>query len=143
MAKKKEAKARGVRIEKEPVFLNISNEPSSTWSEAQLAAASMYGKIIDIPTPFVPYNLDYQEITLLAVMYAERVSNEYPGTKIVQIMGGEATFDFTLVGILQFRQIHCVAAAYDFPQSEGQPARREFVQFRSYPNFLTLISFNA
>ena len=51
---------------KKKLFINVSNHPSSTWSESQRNAAQKFGEIIDVTFPAVDPNCDERQINELS-----------------------------------------------------------------------------
>jgi hypothetical protein len=124
------------------MFINLSNHPSSEWSQSQLLAASKYGLLVDIPFPVVDPHSETGPIVFLAENYEieirKMVSKEPRGSTAVHIMG-ELTFCFKLVVQLQKVGIRCLLSTTN-RQTIDQPdgtkiSRFEFVRFREYPDF--------
>ena len=120
------------------MFLNLSNHPSSGWSQGQLAAAeSLGGAILDEPFPEVPPEADGEEVRRLGADVVDRVLPLAPAGVMVQ---GEFTLAFYLVTELQLRGIPCYAAttrrisvSIRLPDGGSQTrANFEFVRFRRY-----------
>ena len=55
------------------MFVNFSNHPSEKWPKKQIAAASAYGQIRDVPFPVVPANADEILIESLADESVEKI----------------------------------------------------------------------
>jgi hypothetical protein len=73
------------------VFINFSNHPSANWSEAQLAAALQYGKIMDIPFPAVDPTASTKGVAQTAGEYLRRINELAPKAVLCQ---GEFTLTF-------------------------------------------------
>lgn len=122
--------------EKYSLFLNLSNHPSSHWSEEQFAAAREYGEIKDIPFPAVDENLDEEGIDALADEYFEKikeVSDFIPCT--VHIMG-EMTFTYALVNKLKEAGYTPVASTswrdVQIQEDGSKQVKFHFCRFRKY-----------
>ena len=118
-------------------FVNLSNHPSSKWSEKQLNEAYKYGDIVDIDFPSIRAEAGEEEITSLATVYAEQITALQPAAVMCQ---GEFTFVYALVRLLTARGIPCVAAcsarsvmeSVDEDGNTKKLAVFEFVRFRKY-----------
>lgn len=116
------------------MFINITNHPSSDWSEEQLNAARSYGKIVDIPFPNVKPDFTPANIGSLADALVEYVKTlcEAP---VVHVMG-ELTFTYAVVSRLKALGITCLASTTErnaVIASDGKKVSKfKFVQFREY-----------
>lgn len=116
------------------MFINLSNHPSSGWSEEQLRAAREYGKVIDLSFPniepyFTPKDVnDLAEITLDEIM-------ELDANPVVHVMG-EMTFTYSVVSRLKALGITCVASTTErlikMMPGGKKISEFKFVQFREY-----------
>ncbi len=123
------------------MLINLSNHPSSQWSEEQTKAARHnYGQLIDLPFPAIDPEAETYDIERLAEDYEIKVRQllaaESSGNFAVHIMG-ELTFCFALVARLQKAGIQCLASttsrlAIDQPDG-SKISRFGFVKFREYP----------
>ena len=115
------------------MLLNLSNHPSSAWSEAQMqAAVAQYGSVQDLPFPNIPPDAAAEEVRQLAEAYEAKVRQADPAA--VHLMG-EMTFTFALVQRLQAIGIPCIASTTEriAEERDGQKiVTFRFVQFRSY-----------
>jgi len=123
------------------MLINLTNHPSSNWSEAQRAAAQVYGEIEDWQFPLIPPEWDESQVASLAKTYAERLIQRLKeagqGPHAVHVMG-EMTFTYTLVHLLQQAGVTCVASTTnriveEDPVSGKKVAQFRFERFRSYP----------
>lgn len=127
----KVAPARGCQ----PVFVNISNHPSSDWEEAQRAAALVFAPtIVDIPLPPVSPNAVNEDIGGLVEACLAKV----PAGASHAMVQGEFTLVYALVRALQRQGTVCFAATTERDTCMGDAGevthRFRFVRFREYPN---------
>ncbi len=118
------------------MLLNLSNHPSTAWSEEQLRAGrEQYGEVQDMPFPNVPPEADVEAVCRLAADYAQRICALLPRPLAVHVMG-EMTFTYQLVSLLRAAGVMCVASTTvrDVVEEEGgvKVSRFRFVRFRSY-----------
>lgn len=116
-----------------PVFVNLSNHPSTAWVQAQRdAALALAPEIVDIPFPPVPPDATADDIACLR----DACLAEVPAGASHAMIQGEFTLAFALVQALQGRNIVCLAATTDRDVDEtaaGELLRRfRFVGFRPY-----------
>lgn len=116
------------------MLLNLSNHPSTAWSEAQLKAAkAQYGELIDLPFPNIPPTFSRAEVDALAADYEQQVLALSPSA--VHLMG-EMTFTCNLVQRLLARGIPSVASTSERRVVEEADGKKtllfQFVQFRGY-----------
>ena len=85
------------------MLVNLTNHPSSKWSDEQRKASEIYGDIIDIPFPVIDPVFDDG--------YFDTIADEYVG-KVVELSGdlvvlvqGEYVLTFKLVEMLKKRGI--------------------------------------
>ena len=120
------------------MLINLSNHPSPNWPSQQLAAAQVYGKIIDLPFPDINPSGDEEYIQSLASEYIDMINNYQLSTVNCQLsvhIMGEMTFTFAMVNALQNRNITCVASTTERISSEESGVKTSefrFVQFREY-----------
>lgn len=115
-------------------FVNLTNHPTATWSEAQLSAArALAERILDIPFPDVAPDADEKTIKALA----ESCVAGMPPETSHALVQGEFTLTVELVRRLQARGITCLAATSSREVDEDAAGRRTstftFVRFRAYP----------
>lgn len=118
-----------------PLFLNLSNHPSSSWSEGQLAAARQYGEVVDMEFPAVGPDADETTIEALAEKYEKQIMALAKDKRLTVHIMGEMTFTFCLVERLKRKGIACMASTTNrqVEECEGQKLSTfQFVRFRNY-----------
>lgn len=116
------------------VFVNLSNHPSSAWSETQITAAEQYGKIVDISFPMIDASAGEEQVVQLADQYLDEIMKMEPAAVMCQ---GEFTFVYSLVRRLKEKKVVCLAACSErmvADTADGKIVRFEFVKFREYLN---------
>lgn len=115
------------------MLLNLTNHPSSQWSEKQYNhALELYKEVIDLPFPQILPSLGSSAFDFLVNEYEQKIRQINP--LAVHIMG-EMTFSFSLVQRLKAIGILCIASTTErITEQIGntKTSRFEFVQFRSY-----------
>ena len=116
------------------MLLNLSNHPSTSWSEEQIAATqSRYGTVQDLPFPQIPPTWTTDEVEQLVEEHITKIRQANPTA--VHLMG-ELTFCFSLVAKLQRIGIPCVASTTErntIDKPDGTKiAVFRFVKFREY-----------
>lgn len=122
--------------DKPNLLINLSNHPSSKWSEEQLASAMEYGKCIDIPFPNVDPFADEHVISELAdTKIAEILTLAKDNTVTVHIMG-EMCLTFQIVSKLNEYGIKCISSTtYRVAETLPDGSKRiefHFKRFREY-----------
>ena len=115
------------------MLLNLSNHPTTSWSESQLAAAGGRDNVIDLPFPTVSPDGDEAYIEQLANEYYNKI-NAMEDITAVHIMG-EMNFTFALVTKLKAEGIKCVASTTKRETVEENGvkiSKFNFVRFREY-----------
>lgn len=113
------------------MFLNLSNHPTTSWSESQLAACG--GKVVDMQFPQVNPDGDEEYIQQLANEYCNKIM-EMQDVTAVHIMG-EMNFTFALVTKLKESGIKCVASTTKRETVEENGvkiSKFNFIRFREY-----------
>lgn len=118
-------------------FLNISNHPSSLWSEKQKKAAENFGPIIDISFPDVNPSASEEEINAMAEELFTKAMKFSPSAVMCQ---GEFTLSYCLISMFLRHEIKCLAACterrtVEVPQEDGtiiKTSLYDFVKFREY-----------
>jgi hypothetical protein len=117
------------------MFINLTNHPSSGWSEAQLAAAHQYGDIVDMSFPIVEPYFTKDDILRLVKECMEVIMGMRDGDTVVHVMG-EMTFTHNLVNALEEADIICLASTTErniVMTPDGKKLSEfKFVQFREY-----------
>lgn len=116
------------------MFINLTNHPSSGWSQEQLNAALQYGEIVDISFPIIEPFFTKAEVDELSNVTVETIKglDECP---VVHVMG-EMTFTYAVVERLKTQGITCVASTTErlvkmMPDGK-KISEFKFVQFREY-----------
>lgn len=116
------------------MFINLTNHPSSGWSEEQKRAAKEYGEIIDVSFPEIGPDFTSKEVNELAdkVVESIRKMDDYP---VVHVMG-EMTMTYAIVSRLKAIGITCIASTTErniVMMPDGRKVSEfKFVQFREY-----------
>ena len=118
------------------MFINLSNHPSSKWSEAQAEAAKQYGDIVDLPFPAVDPTADEDVIAALADECCQEVLRLVEGQNVTVHVMGEMTLTYAIVYRLTSMNILCVASTTqrvvaNMPDGTKQSTFK-FVKFRYY-----------
>lgn len=147
------------------MLINLSNHPSSAWSETQLREAlKQFGCIYDLPFPAISPKAGtnrvnklaagyFQDILVLQFQSAEEVEVTDPALKAAGVgyhdlkepfgvhLMGELTFCFALAARLQSHFIRCIVsttARKAIEQDGMKLSQFNFVKFRDYPPLLNL-----
>jgi hypothetical protein len=113
------------------MLLNLSNHPSSNWTEPQLTAAG--GKVEDLAFPQVAPDGDEAYIEQLVNDYYNKIIT-FQGITAVHIMG-EMTFCYKLITKLKAHNIRCLASTTKRETVEENGikiSKFNFVRFREY-----------
>lgn len=121
------------------MLINLSNHPSSYWSDKQLnMAKGCYENVIDLPFPAIEPDADDIEISRIADEYTERIIyllKTIIKNNAVHLMG-EMALTFALVIRLQKHNITCVCSTSKrisyFDENNIKHSKFEFVRFREY-----------
>ena len=115
------------------MLINLSNHPSTSWSESQLAnATAVYNSIHDISFPPISPEMSEIQITDLAQNYVKQVIALKPIA--VHIMG-EMNFVHKCVTLLKMYDIKCIASTSEREVIEENGTKLStfrFIQFREY-----------
>lgn len=119
------------------MFINLSNHPSSLWSESQLNEAKQYGEVVDLPFPLISPYVSEEDLAGLVNEYRQRVLSF---GKPVVMLQGEYVFTYRLVKQLKEAGLSVLASCTDRKTVEKQEADGtttktsvfEFVGFRAY-----------
>ena len=116
------------------MFINLTNHPSSGWSEEQLQAAQQYGEIMDLSFPIIEPSFTAQEVKELAEMVVDEILR-MDANPVVHAMG-EMTLTYAIVSRLKSKGITCVASTTErlvrmMPDGK-KVSEFKFVQFREY-----------
>ena len=118
------------------LFINLSNHPSSSWSDEQRNVALKYGEIIDMDFPQIKSTGDENYVSQsVQQKHAEILQLAKTNNVTVHVMG-ESNFVFTLVSLLRLDDIKCVASTTERIVEEEEEGKKistfKFVQFREY-----------
>lgn len=121
---------------KEKLMVNLSNHPLETWSEEQKAAATEYGKAIDMEFPAIEPNANQVEIEDVVNRYMEQIKLQMDYYDMTIHLMGEMTFTYRMVSQLKELGVKCIASTTkrnSFVDSDGKKISEfKFVQFREY-----------
>jgi hypothetical protein len=124
------------------MLINLSNHPSSGWSEPQLEAAREWGKINDLPFPVIDPEGEEENIQELAQDHLQSIHEMLAGCEgphAVHLMG-EHTFCFAMTALLQKEGITCLVSTthrkVTFESNGAKTTHFRFVKFRRYPKVL-------
>lgn len=116
------------------MFINLTNHPSSGWSEEQLNAARQYGEIADFHFPAIEPYFTAEEVGELADITVEGI-RAFCDEPVVHVMG-EMTFTYAVVSRLKSAGITCLASTTERLVSMMPDGKKvsefKFVQFREY-----------
>lgn len=123
-------------INRNKVFLNLSNHPYHDWEDCQKQAATVYGDVVDMSFPIVDEREDEAYITHLAQTYFQQIKEiGTPQSLTVHLMG-EMTFCFALLKMLQQEGYTCVASTSKRMVEEIYTSQKQvvfqFERFRKY-----------
>ena len=119
------------------MLINLSNHPTSFWSEAQTKAASeQFSEVTDLPFPAVDPAGDEKYIQALVDDYIPQIQllTKDSSNVTVHIMG-EMTFTFAMIDALQKIGIKCIASTTTrvaVVEDEVKTSEFQFVKFREY-----------
>ena len=122
------------------MLINLSNHPSSIWSEEQVKSAKdNYDRIIDLVFPDIYPAADLKEVERIVRKYFTDIKNILTQSKdennAVHLMG-EFTFTFNLLEMLKQNNIHAVASTTSrevFEDEKGNKISKfNFIRFRNY-----------
>lgn len=115
------------------MLLNLSNHPSSQWSQAQLVAAKVYGDVIDIPFPSIDPYASEADIAVLVEDFFHLVKSMGGVEDLTIHLMGEFSFTYALLCRLRQDGYNCIVStsARNVIMKEGiKEVIFEFVRFR-------------
>lgn len=121
-----------------PIFINLSNHPSSGWGEEQLSAAIAYGEIVDKAFPIVAPHATADDVKHLAEECVEHILEYGSPTNLTVHIMGEMTLCYAIISRLLARGIRCVASTTEriVTEVDGKKVSEfHFVQFREYESY--------
>lgn len=118
------------------VFINHTNHPSVTWTEAELAAAEQFGPVQDFVFPAIDPEWDEETVMQLAQKNGAKILSMHPAAVLCQ---GEFTYCFALITFLKKQGITVLSACSNrevVEWAEGDKSIKTsdfvFVRFRRY-----------
>lgn len=123
------------------MFINLSNHPSAGWPESEIAAATAWGEVTDIPFPAIRAESPEEEISRLAAGYLARIPAD--GSSAVMVTG-EYSLVYALVDALLEKEcrVVCPEAEVSVSVTRGKGGVserklnydfRRFVEYQRYP----------
>ena len=118
-------------------FINHTNHPSNRWSAEQIAAAEVFGEILDLPFPAVNPYATSEEIRELVELNLQKILELEPAAVLCQ---GEFNYTFEMTARLKSFGVKVLAAtservSIEEIQPDGstrQISNFRFVKFREY-----------
>lgn len=134
LEKKKEQDAQKQSNAKKKGLLNLSNHPSTGWSEQQIQAAEQeYGEVIDMPFPNIPSLDSSEDLDKKVLEHLLQIKEK--NVAAVHI-AGEQTFVFRLVKQLKNEGIPCIASTsernVEYTDDNTKKITFSFQQFREF-----------
>lgn len=122
--------------DKSPVFVNLTNHPSSEWEKDQLDAASQYGEVVDFPFPIVDAEDSAVDLDRQAEEIIENLLKCYHARSLTVHVMGEMGLTYRLVYGLTNRGVRCLCSTSERKVTELGNGKRiaeyKFVKFRDY-----------
>ena len=118
-------------------FINHTNHPSNRWSAEQIAAAEIFGEILDFPFPAVNPHATTEEVRQLVADNLKKILAQSPAAVLCQ---GEFNYTFEIVSQLKNCGVPVMAATTERISSveiQADGSTRQisifrFVRFRQY-----------
>ncbi len=118
------------------IFINHTNHPSSLWTAAELQAAELYGKILDIPFPEIDPEWDGETVYKFAQESCKKLLAYHPAAVLCQ---GEFTYCYILITLLKEYGVTVLSACSKRETKEWEENGKNikkaiftFVRFREY-----------
>lgn len=109
----------------ETVFVNFTNHPSDKWSREQFAAATQYGRVVDLPFPQVDPAATEEDVKKLADEYVKKILALRPTAVLCQ---GEFTLCYNVITMLKEQGVPAFAAcSRRIVEEEGDTRVAKFV----------------
>lgn len=123
--------------EKKPsILINLSNHPQSVWDESQIAAAQVYGQIVDITFPTINPDAKEKDIADLTQKYGDMIEEQMQHFDVTVHIMGEMTLTYAIVSRMKALGIRCLASTTNrntITTPDGKKISEfKFVQFREY-----------
>lgn len=123
------------------MLINLSNHPSSKWSEIQInQAEKLYKQVIDLPFPNIKPDLAEFEVDSLAKEYISQfilLLNDHENENNAVHVMGEYTLTYSIVSGLLKKGIKCISSTTERvveEESDKKITIFRFIQFREYKN---------
>lgn len=118
------------------LFINLSNHPSTTWTDEQLAAAKAFGEIVDMSFPQVAPDATAADIDKLADAQVATIMQQATTHTVTAHVMGEMSLIYRIVRKLSAHGIRCVCStSRRVVKDEGDGKRLvefNFCSFRDY-----------
>ena len=119
------------------MFINLTNHPSSGWSEEQLKAAHQYSDhILDMKFPDIKPEYSTAMVKKFADVMVGIITTTCKSEKPVVHIMGEMTYTYHVVSLLKEQGITCVASTTERLVKMTPDGKKisefKFVQFREY-----------
>lgn len=118
------------------MFINLTNHPSTTWGDDQMAAASQYGEVVDWSFPMVLPSASHDDILRLAESVHQEITNAHGGKVAAVHVMGEFTLCYALVSLFKAAGIMCLASTTERKATINADGTKtssfKFIQFREY-----------
>ncbi len=119
------------------MFINLSNHPSSLWAEEQLKEAEKFGKIKDVPFPFVSPYATENDIEKIAETIVCDIMKEKPDAVMCQ---GEFSLSYAIISRLLQKEVTVLTACSEREAEEQildnggvkKICLYKFIKFRKY-----------
>jgi CRISPR-associated protein Csx16 len=120
------------------IFLNLSNHPSSAWSEEQKDASLALGcsEIVDEQFPNVDPSWAWERVSKEAKEVVDAIFEKYGGRIRHAMVEGEFSMTVELVKKLQGKGVKCYVATTErdvVVEGDVKKSRFSFKRFREYP----------
>lgn len=129
-------KATGQKKALPPLFINLSNHPSSSWSAEQLTAAEAFGELVDMPFPQVAPDATADDIKTLAEAQVAAIMKQAETHTVTVHVMGEMSLIYRIVRMLSERGIRCVCStSYRVVKDQGDGRRLVEFNFNSFRDY--------
>lgn len=119
-----------------PIFINLSNHPSSSWTAEQLTAAEAFGELVDMPFPQVAPDATDDDIKTLAEAQVEAIMKQAETHTVTVHVMGEMSLIYRIVRMLSERGIRCVCStSYRVVKDQGDGRRLVEFNFNSFRDY--------
>lgn len=119
-----------------PLFINLSNHPSSSWTAEQLTAAEAFGELIDMPFPQVAPDAKADDIKTIAEAQVAAIMKQAETHTVTVHVMGEMSLIYRIVRMLSERGIRCVCStSYRVVKDQGDGRRLVEFNFNSFRDY--------